>query len=107
MKDDPTVFIGNQQTINVGSYVSNQDQRGYVRLVWGREEGKLTPEEARAHALRILEAAEAAESDEFIVAWLQGKNLAGKALVSDLRAAVMVLRDFRKQREEKMSREAR
>jgi len=101
MKDDPTVLIGNPHTINVESYVSNQDQRGYVRLVWGREEGKLTPKEARAHAPRILEAADAAESDEFIAAWLQGKNYAGKALVPDLRAAVMVLRDFRKQREER------
>ena len=101
MKDDPTVFVGSEHTINVESYVSNQDQRGYVRLVWGREEGKLTPAEARAQTLRILEAANAAESDQFIVAWLQGRNHAGKSLVPDLRAAVMVLRDFRKMREER------
>lgn len=101
MKDDPNVFIGAKGMIDVQSYVSNQDQHGYVRLVWGREQGKLTPAEARAHALRILEAADAAESDEFIVGWLLGGNHAGKKLVEDIQQAVMVLRDFRAFREKR------
>jgi hypothetical protein len=102
MKDDPTVFVGQKGQIDVESYVSNQDRHGYVSLTWGRERGKLTPSEARAHALRILEAADAAESDEFIVVWLLGGNHAGKKLVENLQQAVMVLRDFRAFREERL-----
>jgi hypothetical protein len=102
MKDDPTVFIGGKHIIDVQSYVSNEDKHGYVSLTWGREKGKLTPAEARAHALRILEAADAAESDEFIVDWLLGGNHAGKKLVENLQQSVMVLRDFRAFRDRKL-----
>lgn len=102
MKDDPTVRVGSPEMIRVESYVSNKDERGYVRLVWGTEEGKLTPQEARMHALRILEAADAAESDSFIFEWLKTRvNLSG----FDNRLAV--LRDFRKMRVERARAEGR
>lgn len=93
MKDDPTVKVGSDDMIRVESYVSNMDESPYVRLVWGTMEGKLTPSEARMHALRILEAAEAAESDSLVFRWLKSKvNITGFG------ERLKVLRDFRQMR---------
>ena len=49
--------------IRINSGVSAFTGDGFVTLKWGESAGQLTPAEARAHALAILEAAEAAESD--------------------------------------------
>lgn len=43
------------------------DGAGSVALSWGALSGRLTPDEARACALSILLAAEAAETDEFLM----------------------------------------
>jgi hypothetical protein len=99
MKDDPTVPVGSSHQVVVESYVSNQGERGYVKLTWGTETGKLTPNEARAHALRLLEAADAAESDEFLFSWLPTVNITGFG------SKLKVLREFRKLRVER-AREA-
>lgn len=49
--------------INVESFVSHLDGAPFVKLQWGNESGQLTVEEARQHALNILQCAEAAEFD--------------------------------------------
>ena len=79
--------------IRTESYVSNEDHQAYVRFLWGEEKGKLTPKEARDFALTILEAADAAESDAFIV------NFMTEQVKADAVAAVKILREFREFRE--------
>lgn len=56
--------------IEIESMVGRQDREPYVLLAWGDEKGRLTPTEARHHARRILEAAEAADQDAFMVSFL-------------------------------------
>lgn len=65
----------------------------FVALRWGRERGQFTPEEARAFALVVLAAAEAALHDAAFVAWLQGPPLG-----MDLRGAASVLAEQRQYR---------
>jgi len=45
-----------------------------VQLRWGDMGGQLTPEEARNHALAVLECAEAAIHDAAMVRWLVEKS---------------------------------
>lgn len=45
----------------------NSEGKGFIHLAWGRElRIQFTPAEARQHALRLLEVAEAAESDAIV-----------------------------------------
>lgn len=69
--------------------VSASDRNGYVLLKWGKETGKLTPEEARQHALSILEAAEATEADAFMLTFFTER------LEVEFQMALQMLRDFR------------
>ena len=39
-------------------------------IEWGNQRAQLRTKEARAHAMQLLEAAEAAESDAFVFHWL-------------------------------------
>lgn len=45
------------------SLVSSQTGKAWVKVTWGTMAGQLTPAEARAHALRMLEVAGGAELD--------------------------------------------
>lgn len=55
--------------------------------------GQLAPEEARAHALRILMAAEASVHDAAVAAWLRDRfDLDGQTAIQ----AVVDLRNYRK-----------
>jgi len=56
--------------IEVVSIVSGSTFQPLVQIKWGDKEGQLSVEEARVHALIILEVAEAAESDAFVFQWL-------------------------------------
>jgi hypothetical protein len=56
--------------IDVESGVSAASGYGFVTLRWGAMSGQLTPREARAHALGIIEAADAAEHDAVVMRWL-------------------------------------
>lgn len=60
-----------EKRIDITSGVSHRTGHGFVELHWGTESGQLTPTETRLHALRLLEAADAAESDAFIVGWMR------------------------------------
>ena len=68
----------------------NQDGNGFVHLAHGREmRVQFTPQECRAHALRLLEAAEAAESDAAVFRLLEDRMEVSfeqrVAFVADLR----------------------
>lgn len=71
-----------------------QTRKGLVKLIKNKEViATLSPKEARAWALNILQAAEAAESDEYLMFMLtQRINL-------DEQRAVAVLQEFREYRE--------
>ena len=80
--------------IKITSLVDCQTGKALVRIDWGPQSGQLTAAEARAHALRVLEAAEAAETDLFLVTW------APEVVGLKMEQAVTLLRDFRKRRDD-------
>lgn len=59
--------------ILVESLVSSRTRKGMVQISWGDNRAQLTAEQARRHALLILEAAEAARSDELVFSLLTQK----------------------------------
>lgn len=80
-------------------------RKAYVQLVWGEKVAQLTPDEARAHALRILECAAAAETDAFLLEWTRetvfGDTRGRAAGMSDedkLTAAAQIMAAFREWR---------
>ena len=81
-------------TIQVGSVVSSRDFRPFVQLKWGSEGCQMTPDEARAHAYIILDAANAAETDAIMVGFLREK--VGLKETVDIG---VILKDFRELRE--------
>ena len=75
--------------IEIASGVSAFTGAGFVTLRWASESAQMTPDEARQHALRILECAEAAESDAAVFAFFRARlevepAVAGH-MVADLR----------------------
>jgi len=88
----PTLWAGSLYGMKTGKglvELSEVDDAGTV--LWRRQ---CTPEEARDHALRILEAAGAAELDEVIVRWLTAPPFN-----MDIESAARVLFDLRKIRD--------
>lgn len=55
--------------LSVLGIVSFQTGQPFVHLRWGENVGQLTPDEARQHALLILEAAQNAVADAAITGW--------------------------------------
>lgn len=86
-------FKPKARTIQVKAMVADKDGKPLVRMEWGKESGSLTPDEARAHALGILEEAAAAEVDAVMVKWMN------QELGMDIVEAAMMRRLFRNQRE--------
>lgn len=82
-----------ERVIQVESMVSGRSGEPLVKLAWGKESGLLTPAEARAHALSILEAAASAEIDAVVVRW------ADQELGMSLEQAAYLRRLFRQKRE--------
>jgi hypothetical protein len=68
----------------------------FLVLSWGSERGQLSPEEARHHAAVVIEAAEAAEQDAFLVMVMREK-----LAMTDPEIATM-LREFRAFREARL-----
>lgn len=56
-------------TLEVLGIVSAESGKPVVQLSWGEHVGQLSPDEARAHALLILEAAQNAVADAAIFGW--------------------------------------
>ncbi|HEY8597358.1 MAG TPA: hypothetical protein VIL85_02940 [Thermomicrobiales bacterium] len=70
-------------------------KRPFVNLLIGdRKPIQLSPDEARSVALQLIEAAETAEQDAFLVEW-------GTEALGDERTAAALLMQFRKWREER------
>lgn len=72
--------------------VSGRTREPFVVLHWGGESGQLTPMEARQHARRLLEAAEAADQDAFLMDFLRDR------VGAELEHQVAILADFREWR---------
>lgn len=89
--DDPE----SDGVIHVESLVSSSTREGVVVFKWGDRRGQLTPDEARAHALVILEVAEAAEADAFMVNFLREKCGAKE---TEALGTLIAFRAFRKLR---------
>jgi hypothetical protein len=78
-----------------------ETRKGLVKLVRDKEViATVSPAEARDWALNILQAAEAAETDEFMWAFFTG------TIGIDENKAAQVLVDFRKYREKKQDEKA-
>jgi hypothetical protein len=74
----------------------NHEGKGFVHLAHGREmRVQFTPKECREHALRLLEAAEAAESDAAVLRLLEEK------ILLDRPRAVSVIADLRNYRDDR------
>lgn len=90
-----------EETIHEGilyaeSIYGANTRKGLVKLSYGITfEIVCSPNEAREFALSVLEAAEAAESDELVMSWL--RNRIG---LKEVERGVEVLKDFRKMREQ-------
>jgi hypothetical protein len=80
------------EEILLESGVSAKTGEPFVNIKWKDRAGQLTVTDARQHALAILECAEAAESDAFII-----KFFRERVGLSQEKAA-QVLIDFRSQR---------
>jgi hypothetical protein len=79
--------------IQFSSIVSSKTGNPFVIMKWGKEEGKLTPQEAMAHGAAVMQTAMAAILDAQIVQWAMQK------LDMPQEKAVMLLRLFRDKRE--------
>ena len=83
------------------SIFGRNSKRGLVRLSYGITfDIVLSPEEARFFAMSVMEAAQAAETDEILMSWLQNK-----IGVKDEQQAASILLDFRNIRIEMRRRE--
>jgi hypothetical protein len=54
----------------VESLISGRTMEPLVEIHWGDAKAQMSVDEARQHALAVLECAEAAVSDAFVFAWL-------------------------------------
>lgn len=81
-------------TIWIETMVASRTGEPCVVLRWYDHSGQLTPAEAREHAMKVLAAADAAESDAFLVQFMAQK------IGVDKPQQAMMLQEFRKFREE-------
>lgn len=76
-----------EETIGITSGV-NREGKGFITIEWGEKKAQLTPNEARAHALAILECAEAAEAASAFMALCEKNGIIGGAMA-------WMMREFR------------
>ena len=82
----------------IETLVSHKTGEPIVVLRWYDHSGQLTPAEARLHALHILEAADAAESDAFLLDFCRKKI--GMELEQSAKMLI-AFREYRDEQEEK------
>lgn len=75
------------EALEFHSGVSAFDGSPFVMVQWGKQTGQLTPDEADAHAVAVIQAAQAARHDAAIMAELQesvglDRNTAGHFLLA-------------------------
>lgn len=83
--------MSKQDTIQIETMLASRSLKGKVILRWGTEEGELSPYEAREHAMKVMAAADAAETDEFLFGFIRK--------VGDDKLAAAALKEFREFRE--------
>lgn len=81
-----------EKEILVESTFGASTRQPYVTFRWAGRTFQLSPTEARAHALLILEGGEAAEQDAFIVHFIT------KTVGASIENAIQLLSEFRSQR---------
>lgn len=86
----------------VKSLVSGRTFEPMIEFEWGAQRAQLSLEEARNHALYILECAEAAESDAFVFQWLT-RDIVGTAQ-DEKENFEQVIEEFKKFREARNNR---
>lgn len=98
MSNEPTIQDEGMSSIEVSSGFGHNTQQPYVQLLIHQADysTQMTPETARELALNLLTAADAAESDGFIVGFL--RNTIG---VDDMRAIATILVEFREYRDKR------
>ena len=69
----PADKIADASTIWVESIISNRTKAGLVNIRWGNMSAQLSVKAARAHAMGILEAAEAADTDALLYRYFTTK----------------------------------
>jgi hypothetical protein len=82
-------------TLEISTLVSMRTGEGRVQFEMGETRVQMSIVEARVHAVVVIEAAMAAQTDELLVRFLQEKVGLSRE------AALAALRDFRAMREEK------
>jgi hypothetical protein len=90
-----------EEMFSVEAMFGANERRGLVRIGYGITfDLQMSPLEARKIAFQILEAADAAETDEFVIAFLTTR------VGVPLENAVPVLREFREMREAMRQRDS-
>jgi len=84
-------------SVHVVSMVSAKTKEPLVQLYWPDGGTQLTVAKARELGMRIMEAAEAALTDAFMIDWLSNTVFAGKP--DALQGAAVMLAEMRKYRE--------
>lgn len=87
-----TPLPSDPSSMEMHSGVSFFDGHPFVSFRWGAEDGQLSPAEVRAHAMALLEAAEAAEGDALVFRVFQRTGMEVSAAV----AMVGFMREERK-----------
>jgi hypothetical protein len=85
------------QTITITSIVAAETLQPFVQLDWRDGGAQLTPDEARALSRQLAEAAEAADSDAFLMEFLKERVWHGAD--DSLAKSAVVLEGLREYRE--------
>ena len=85
------------QSIEMSSGISHRTGKGFVSLAWGHEQGQWSVDEARQHAMRLLESAEAAQYDSIFVQWLLAAGLTDR--IEKAAELLIMLRAYREQQD--------
>lgn len=84
--------------LHTSSIVSSTDFTPQVQFEWNEMKFQLTPNEARDLAIRVFEAADAAESDAFVASYLKEKLKVGPQAMM---AILIAFREYREERKRK------
>lgn len=78
-----------EEHISIHSGIGATNFKGFVHVAWAGLRAQFTPPQARVHAMRLLEAADAAESDQAVFHLLRKRvkldAVQAAAVVGDLR----------------------
>jgi hypothetical protein len=82
-----------------GTHDSENYLKGLVHITWGKEAGQMNLAQTRALAIRLIEVANCAETDELLVRFLHNR------VGLPLEASVAALRDLREMRKDWLPKE--